>query len=111
MSGVVWYGTHEREALVEFYTERIGMETWDNQPNCKVLNHDSFKIGFCDRPTVESDTVITFLFDSRDEVREMYDTLEDISISEPHELNVPAYAFKAKDPEGRVLEFQTFDNK
>jgi hypothetical protein len=111
MSGIVWYGTNAREELIEFYTERIEMDVWDVQPNCQVLNHGSFKIGFCDRPTVESDTVITFLFDTRDEVREMHEQLQDIAISDPHELNVPAFAFKAKDPEGRVLEFQMFDNK
>jgi hypothetical protein len=57
----------------------------------------------------ESEGVITFFVEKRDEVETIYNELQDIATTTPVENHTyRIYQFYAVDPEGRTLEFQSF---
>lgn len=114
MSGIVFFRTEDLPILKEFYQSRIGANLWKDQGSCLIFDHDDFKFAFC-KTDEEPDTcgVITFLYDTEDEVDKVHGQLKDIAVSEPvsrkPEFNI--YQFYAEDPEGRTLEFQCFLDK
>ncbi|MBS3787753.1 VOC family protein [Candidatus Bipolaricaulota bacterium] len=111
MSGIVFFRTEELQALKEFYQNRIGADLWRDQGRCLIFDNDGFKFAFC-KTDEEPETcgVLTFLYDSKDEVDVVHRKLEDISVSEPvsRKPEFDIYQFYGKDPEGRTLEFQCF---
>jgi hypothetical protein len=111
MAGLVFFRTEDAEPIVEFYTERVGADVWLEQPGCTILKHGEFRFGFCERDETETCGILTFYFDDRAAVDEMYDRLEDVARDAP-EYNEPydIYQFFADDPEGRTVEFQTFEH-
>ncbi|UCD06020.1 MAG: VOC family protein [candidate division WOR-3 bacterium] len=111
MSGIVFFKTTNINELTSFYTERVGMAIWLRQEDCIILRHGNMLLGFCTRDEIENMGMITFFFETRSEVDEMYDKLRDIATSKPidnEKYNI--YQFFAQDPEGRALEFQYFNN-
>ncbi len=95
--------------LVAFYTDRIGMSLWLEQPDCRILKYGNMLLGFCQRESIENQGMITFVYGSREEVDRMYRNIQQISIDTPSEnQKYGIYQFFAKDPEGRILEFQFF---
>ncbi|MHA1906191.1 MAG: VOC family protein [Candidatus Thorarchaeota archaeon] len=109
MGGIFFLRTTIQSELESFYTERLGMEKWLEQPDCIILRHGTLLLGFCQRNTAELEGMITFVYDSKEEVDMMYEKLSDIA-DDPPKINTKyqIYQFFAKDPEGRVLEFQIF---
>jgi hypothetical protein len=109
MGGIFFLRTMNQTELVQFYTERLGMEIWLEQPDCIILKHGNLLLGFCERDSAEIQGMITFVYESKDEVDKIYSHLEDIA-EHPPESNpkYQIYQFFAKDPEGRILEFQAF---
>ena len=111
MSGIVFFLTEDLAGIKSFYENRIGADLWKDQGGCLIFNYEGFKFAFCETDE-EPDTcgVITFLFDTRDGVDQIYKQLEDIAVSEPvsREPEFGIYQFYAEDPEGRTLEFQCF---
>ena len=111
MSGIVFFRTDNLSDLNNFYQSRVGAEVWKDQGKCLIFDFEGFKFGFC-RGEGEPETcgVITFLFETKAEVDEVYEDLKDVAVSEPvsrkPEFNI--YQFYANDPEGRTLEFQCF---
>lgn len=68
------------------------------------------KIGFCERDTFDNNGIICFVYDNKSQVDKKYSELEDISQNKPalnNKYNI--YQFFATDPEGRTLEFQSFE--
>jgi hypothetical protein len=114
MSGIVFFSTEQREAVVEFYTETVGAEVWLDQPDCTILDYDGFRFGFCQRETTDDCGILTFVSDDRAGVDEMHEAIERSegearAIEEPHENEkYDIYQFFAEDPDGRTAEFQTF---
>ncbi|KTG10077.1 glyoxalase [Haloprofundus marisrubri] len=109
MSGIVFFGTENHEAVVEFYTETVGAEVWLEQADCTVLKHGNLLFGFCDRDTTDDCGILTFVYDSREEVDAMADAVGDAAREEPHENETyDIYQFFADDPDGRTAEFQAF---
>jgi len=109
MSGIVFFGTERHDAVVEFYTQRVGADVWLEQDGCTILRHDTFLFGFCDRAETDDGAVVTFYYDDRAAVDGMYDALEDVARGEPEENEqYEIYQFFADDPDGRAVEFQTF---
>ena len=109
MSAIVFMKTKRLEELREFYMTRIGCQLWLDQGDCLILRHDNFLFGFCERDTVEASVMLTFFYDSKEEVDRMFASLETISTTSPRlnpKYNI--YQFFAADPEGRALEFQYF---
>ncbi|MFC3478831.1 VOC family protein [Halobacterium litoreum] len=109
MSGIVFFRTAEREAVVDFYRERLGFETWVDQDGCTILRHDDLKLGFCDGDESETEGIVTLYYDTREEVDAARERLDDVATDDPRENEqYDIYQFFGEDPEGRTLEFQTF---
>lgn len=111
MSGIVFFKTNDLNKLKDFYIEKIGAELWRDQGDCLILQKGDFRFGFCrGEGEPERCGVITFVYEEKNEVDDVYDHLSDIAKGEP-KSRVPEfsiYQFYAEDPEGRTLEFQSF---
>jgi len=109
MAGIVFFKTEALAALEDFYTRRLGMRVWLRQTDCTILQHGNLLLGFCARSVLEKPGVITFFYESREEVDAMHNDLRDIAEGSPAEnAKYRIYQFFAHDPEGRLLEFQCF---
>jgi hypothetical protein len=109
MSGIVFFRTEHLDDVVEFYTGTVGAAVWLEQPDCTILEHDGFRVGFCARDATDDCGVVTFVYDDRDAVDEMYEAVGDAARESPHEnATYDIYQFFADDPDGRTVEFQTF---
>lgn len=109
MSGIVFFATERLSTVVPFYTDEVSAEVWLEQEGCAVLRHGNFLFGFCDRDEADTCGTVTFYYDDRDAVDEMYDRLADRARGPPRENEeYDIYQFFADDPEGRTVEFQTF---
>ncbi|MFW6017990.1 MAG: VOC family protein [Halapricum sp.] len=109
MSGIVFFGTADRERIVEFYEQRLGFERWLDQPECSILQQENLLVGFCERGQAETDGVVTVVEKTREAVEDRYDDLVDVA-DEPPSENEPyrIYNFFGTDPDGRTFEVQTF---
>jgi nitroreductase len=111
MSGIVFMASRQLPRLKEFYVGRLGMEIWLEQADCVLFKHGNLLIGFCHRDRTDSGGMITLFFPGRDEVDEMYRRLGDCAQSPPRaNATYEIYQFFAADPEGRTVEFQSFDH-
>lgn len=111
MSGIVFLKTQEREKLKVFYQEQVHCRIWLEQADCIILQHGNFLFGFCQRDNVDNDTMLTFFYETEEEVNRIYNQLKSIASSVPtrnDKYNI--YQFFARDPEGRPIEFQTFNH-
>lgn len=113
MAGIVFMKTLTLENTVKFYTKEIGAKIWVNQEDCIILKHNNFLFGFCQREgSLNSGWLITFFYQTKEEVDSIYEKLKEFAKSEPTvNLQYNIYHFFAKDPENRNLEFQTFLNE
>jgi len=111
MSGILFLGTRVIDELKAFYMEKIGCQLWLEQEDCVILRHGNFLFGFCNREKVDTGGVLTFFYEKKSKVDEIYGNLKEIATSEP-KLNEKyhIYNFFAVDPEGRKIEFQYFDH-
>jgi predicted lactoylglutathione lyase len=109
MSGIVFFGTAAHDAVIDFYVETVGAEVWLEQPGCTILRHGEFRFGFCEREETDDCGIVTFVYDTREEVDEMHERVGDAARESPHENErYRIYQFFAEDPDGRTVEFQTF---
>ncbi|MFH2036250.1 MAG: nitroreductase family protein [Candidatus Zixiibacteriota bacterium] len=111
MSGIVFFGTRMLAELEVFYTKEIGCAIWMKQAHCTILKLGNLLIGFCQGEPIDKEGLITFFYDTPDEVDEYYEKFKNIAIAPPKqtdEYNI--YNFFARDPEGRKLEFQYFND-
>jgi hypothetical protein len=109
MSGIVFMSTRTRDGVVEFYTSRMGMEVWLEQEDCTVLRHGNLVVGFCQRGKADTGGIITFVCESEKEVDAMHEGLRDLAQEAPREnTKYRIYHFFLRDPEGRLLEVQSF---
>ena len=111
--GMVFLKTANRMSLVDFYSERIGMSPWLEQPNITLLSHGNMVLGFHQitdsEDRLDLQGMYTFVYPSTGHVDEMYRRLLDVADGEPrYNERYRIYQFFAKDPEGRKLEFQAF---
>lgn len=109
MSGIVFFRTEKESRVVEFYRDRFGADLWLDQDGCTVLSHGAFKFGFCGRETTDDCATVTFYYEDRERVDEMYDEVADCADGPP-ETNeqYDIYQFFAANPDGRTVEVQTF---
>ena len=107
--GIVFLRTAQFDAVASFYLDRIGMTVWLEQPDISILRHGNLLVGFHRQATADLDALLTFFYDSREDVDAMYAKLRDIAISKPKEnATYRIYNFFGVDPEGRKIEFQCF---
>jgi len=114
MDGIVFFGSREHDAVVRFYRE-LGATVWREQPDCTILQAGDFRFGFCARDRPDTDGIVTFVFPDRTGVDDAYrrvGTLDpDAPDSEPtYSETYDIYQAFATDPEGRTVEFQTFES-
>jgi hypothetical protein len=109
MTGIVFFNTLQLDDLAEFYTQRVGAELWMDQTDCRIFRHGQFLFGFCQREESETCGIITFVYPDRDGVDRMYEKFREEALDVPRENpRYPIYNFFARDPEGRMIEFQMF---
>lgn len=109
--GLVFFRTAAHDEVIEFYTGAVGASVWLEQPGCTILEHGEFRVGFCGADEAETCGTVTFVYDDRAGVDAAHDRLaaradDDPRYNERYEI----YQFFATDPEGRTVEFQTFEH-
>ncbi len=109
MAGIVFLRTSDLERIVHFYTTRVGMRLWIEQPLIRILRHENLLVGFKQDEEADTDALLTFFYASRPDVDHMYELLRELATGAP-ELNehYRIYNFYARDPENRQIEFQCF---
>lgn len=108
--GIVFFRTGAHDAVIEFYTARVGATVWREQPDCTILDYEGFRFGFCARENPETDGILTFVVPDREGVDAAHERLGDAVREPPHSNERYAiYQFFASDPEGRTVEFQCFE--
>jgi nitroreductase len=111
MSGIVFFKTKMLDELKNFYTNFVGCEMWLEQADCALFRHGNFILGLCQREELDTAGVITFFYETRKAVDRMYEKFQETAVSEPsYSEKYQIYQFFARDPEGRMLEFQYFDH-
>ena len=111
MSGIIFFKTRILEEIVDFYIKEIGCQKWLDQKDCSILRSDNLLLGFCQRDECDLNGIITFFFKTRQEVDWIYVQLKSIADSPPKENEkYQIYNFFARDPEGRLVEFQSFNH-
>lgn len=108
-----FYRVEDLKKARQFYQELLGFTLYKDQGKCLIFDTHGFgKIGFCIHHPKEknTDTCITFVYETKEEVDQMYKKLEGVLVCEkPHEnKDFHIYQFFAKDPNGLTLEFQQF---
>lgn len=108
LGGLVFLKTADRRSLVDFYTQRLGMSLWLEQPSITILNHGNMILGFHQIQNSEDQTDLQGMY-TKEHVDDMHNKLHDVADGKPrHNVRHQIYQFFAKDPEGRNLEFQAF---
>jgi predicted lactoylglutathione lyase len=109
MAGIVFLRTNSLVKTVDFYINTIGMNKWLSQTNVEILQHENLLLGFQEEEKAEYSDLVTFFYKTKEEVDAMYQKVKGHSLSEPEENDLYGiYNFFAKDPEGRIIEFQSF---
>jgi len=109
MEGIVFFRTEQYDDVVAFYRD-LGAGVWLEQPDCTILEAGGFRFGFCDRDEADTEGIITFVYPDRAGVDGMYDRLQGRAEGEPrYNETYEVYQFFATGPEGRTVEFQTFE--
>ncbi len=109
MSGITFFQTEDLEEVKDFYMDKIGMEMWVDQGACIILQHGNMLLGFCEGEKTEKQGVITFFYDTKEEVDEKYEEFKHLARDEPEKREpYNIYNFFAEDTQGRTIEFQTF---
>jgi hypothetical protein len=111
MDGIVFFGTERHDEVVAFY-RGLGAAVWLEQPDCTILQTGDFRFGFCARETADSEGTITFVFENRTGVDGAYEGISERADGEPrYNERYEIYQCFAEDPEGRTVEFQTFEHE
>lgn len=109
MSGIIFFQTRKLKEMKEFYINRVGATLWMDQEDCLIFRKGHFLFGFCQRDTADLDALMTFFYDEKEKVDQIYEELKGIARSGPvMHKKYPIYNFFARDPEGRLIEFQYF---
>ncbi len=109
MSGIVFFGTNNRSAVVDFYMDRLDFDHWLEQRGCTILCRENLLLGFCDGDEADTDGIVTIVLETKNEVESWYSRLQEMASSEPVENErFEIYHFFGTDPEGRTVEIQTF---
>ena len=109
MSGIIFLKTQNLDQIRKFYQAKIGMTLWLDQGDCVILKHGNLMMGFCKGEEKPFGALITFFYETKEEVDEIYQAFG-LDADGPPQANekFKIYHFYARDPEGRPLEFQCF---
>jgi len=114
MDGIVFFATRQHDTVVQFYRD-TGTTVWREQPDCTILEHGHFRLGFCARDEADTDGIVTFVYPDREGVDTVYQQVTDTypeSTETPPQYSEKYNIYQAfvTDPEGRTVEFQTFES-
>jgi catechol 2,3-dioxygenase-like lactoylglutathione lyase family enzyme len=118
MAGIVFVRTPDLDRIVAFYREIVGMDDWISQPDIQILCHGNMLVGFQRADRADVDILLTFFYPGRECVDTMHRKISGRMGTEATAgVTKPAaneryriYNFFARDPDGRRIEFQTFDH-
>jgi hypothetical protein len=109
MTGIVFFRSPNYESIASFYVDEVGAEEWLRQSGCRILSYDNLLFGFCASEEPDTDGMLTFVTEDRSGVDAFYEQFTDRATGEPSvNKEYDIYQFFAADPEGRMMEFQTF---
>ena len=109
MAGIVFLRTEDLKRIVGFYTDLVGMSVWLEQPGITILRHENLLIGFQQHSTSDIAGVVTFFYPARSQVDGMSEVLRGVATGPPRtNEHYRIYQFFARDPDGRLIEFQQF---
>lgn len=114
MNGIVFFKSADLKVVDRFYREKLKCELWLDQDSCRIYKAGNLLLGFCEhlKENIQCQAIITFFFEKRSQVVKYFNILKDSALTEPnYNDKFHIYNFFAKDPEGRTLEFQTFEIK
>lgn len=112
MNGIIFFKSKDRSGLKDFYMNEVDCKIWLEQADCTVFKFGNMLFGFCDREAADKCGMITFFYETKEEVDVMYEKFSSIAEAPPKmNLKYQIYHFFAKDPEGRAIEFQWFENE
>ena len=109
MSGIVFFRTKSLDSMHQFYHDKLKLKFWLKQTGCNIYQSGNLLIGFIESFEADTQGIIDFFEPSQQIIDKKYIGLKDITFIHPqiNELyNI--YNFSVKDPEGRVINFQTF---
>jgi hypothetical protein len=109
LSGIVFFQTEKLAELERFYIKKVGCTLWLDQGSCKIFKAGNMLFGFCRGEKADMDALLTFFYQTQKEVDEQYQTFKSTALSPPKtNMRYRIYHFFARDPEGRLIEFQHF---
>ena len=82
MAGIVFLQSKDLSLVKPFY-ESLGATVWIDQGDCIIYKHDNFLFGFCERETVNPGWLLTFFYQTKEEVDRIYEILKDRATSKP----------------------------
>ena len=108
--GIIFFKTKILQKLYMFYINEIGCQLWLDQGTCQIYEFGNMLLGFCTGDETEIEVIITFFYENRELVDSMYSKLKRHASFPPrYNYQYKIYQFFAKDPEGRTIEFQCFE--
>ena len=109
MAGIIFLKTENLARILTFYTGPVGMCVWLEQPGITILRHENLLIGFQQHSTSDIAGILTFFYPGKSGVDAMYQALRNVALDPPRtNERYRIYHFFARDPDGRVIEFQQF---
>ena len=110
--GIVFIRTADLDTLKDFYINRVGCTLWLDQGGCAIFQHGNMLLGFCQAEEPEREGVYTFFYTDKRQVDAMYEKFKELADGPPRDNpRYLIYHFYAKDPEGRSIEFQYFQDE
>jgi hypothetical protein len=111
MGGIIFFQTRKLDELKSFYIDEVGCSIWLEQGDCQIYRFANMLFGFCQRDQAPPGGLVTFFYEQKEEVDRQYLKFKDIALAPPKENpKYHIYHFFAKDPEGRMVEFQHFND-
>ena len=109
MAGIVFLKTENLARTLTFYTGPVRMCVWLEQSEITILRHENLLIGFQQHSTSDIAGLVTFFYPRKLDVDAMYEALHSVALEPPRTNNrYRIYHFFARDPDGRIIEFQQF---
>ncbi len=70
--GIIFFQTKMQNELNQFYIQKLGCKLWLDQGGCQIFKFGNMLFGFCQRDIVDDLGMITFFYETREEVDAMY---------------------------------------
>lgn len=108
MNGIIFLKTKRLSELKDFYLS-LGCEVWLEQSDCTILKAGNLLFGFCSRENIDTGGIITFCYQKKTDVDDIYQKLSHLAETAPKDNpRYQIYHFFVRDPEMRMVEFQYF---